>query len=187
MLQTKIYVLLLMVVFAPSVLFADAAIPHFKNVGEGSELAFQVMWNNEPLTGEFKTFDIDIAFDPKKLEQSNVDVAIYTLSVSASDGDAQNTLPQDEWLNSDVFPKAHFKANQFKRLDANAYQADGMLTLKGHTLPITFNFTLESFSPSEALITGSATLQRKAFNIGWESTEAVEDDVIIHVKLRAEN
>ncbi len=187
MLQKKIYVLLLMVVFIPSVLFADETIPHFKNVGEGSELAFQVMWNNEPLTGEFKIFEIDIAFDPKKLAQSSVDVVVYTSSVSVADGDAQNTLPQDEWLNSDVFPQANFKANQFKQLDGNHYQAEGVLTLKGHTLPIIFNFTLERFSPSEAFITGSATLQRKAFNVGWGSTEAVQNDVIIQVKLRAKN
>ena len=147
MFLNKAFMLLLMVVLIPSGLFADEAIPHFKNVGEGSELTFQVVWNNEPLLGEFKTFEIDIAFDPKKLEQSKVDVAVYTSSVSVVDGDAQNTLPQDEWLNSDVFPQAHFKANQFKQLDGNHYQAEGVLTLKGHALSIIFNFTLESFSP----------------------------------------
>lgn len=183
----KAFMLLQLAALIPSALFADEAIPHFKNVGEGSELTFQVMWNDEPLAGEFKTFEIDIAFDPKKLEQSKVDVAVYTSSVSVADGDAQNTLPQDEWLDSDVFPQAHFKANQFKQLDENHYQAEGVLTLKGHALPITFNFTLEIFSPSEAFITGNATLQRKAFSVGWESTEAVENDVIIQVKLKAKN
>ena len=143
------------------------------------------MWNGEPLTGKFKEFDIDVAFHPEMLEKSSVDVTIPLEHVAVDNGDVQTTLPQEEWFNSKNFPISHFHAENFSHISENKYQADGELTLKNVTLPLSIIFTLDEFAQSQAKISGSAQIKRNEFGIGWKSTDAVADLVNVKFTLNA--
>lgn len=169
----------------PNGLLAQDTITSFKTVAENSNIAFEVIWNGEPLKGKFERFEIDVAFHPAALEESSVDITVHLDSLAVENGDAEATLPQEEWLNSAKFPAAHFHAGHFKHLEGAQYQADGMLTLKGQTLPLKLLFTLDRFAASQANVTGHAEVKRNAFGIGWESTDAVADLVKIHFTLNA--
>ncbi len=172
-------------VFMPLVASAEPSIPHFKTVAQESSISFEVMWDGEVLSGSFKKFDIDIAFDPARLEQSSADVIIYIDSVSVANSDAQATLPEKDWFHSELFPIAKFHTTNFKLIEEKRYQAHGELTLKGQTVPVTLMFMLEDFSPSKAVITGATVLNRTNFGVGWKNTESVSDKVTVNVSLIA--
>lgn len=155
----------------------------FSQVEEGSKLAFEVDWDGEVITGQFKQFEVEALFHPEMLSESRVHVTIHLDSVSVDNSDVQTTLPEAEWFHTEMFPKAIFVSEAFTFLKENEYQAKGNLTLKGTTLPVMLMFQLDEFSSSRAVISGTATLSRTDFGIGWKNTNDVSDEVKVSVRL----
>lgn len=59
-------------------------------------------------------------------------------------GDAQKDtyLPLTPWFDVAEFPKAIFDAHNFKHIKDSSYMAEGAMTLKGVTMPLSLPFTL---------------------------------------------
>ncbi|EKD70758.1 MAG: hypothetical protein ACD_46C00411G0001 [uncultured bacterium] len=153
-----------------------------------SSLHFKATQNNAPITGEFKTFSGDIDFDKDALNKSHVNIVVDTASVSTSFKDVSDALKTAEWFDIKAFPKAIFTAHDFKKIGDNTYEANGKLTLRNKTLPLTLHFTLEKYTDHEAIVSGKADLKRTAFEIGkgeWASTKEIKDDVEINFKIEA--
>ena len=153
-----------------------------------SSLHFKAIQNNAPITGEFKTFSGDIDFDQQALHKSHVNIVVDTASVSTSFKDVADALKTAEWFDIKTFPKATFTANDFKKTGNNTYDANGKLTLRDKTLPLTLHFILDKYTDQEAIVSGNANLKRTAFEIGkgeWASTKEIKDDVEINFKIEA--
>lgn len=153
-----------------------------------SHLQFKVIQNNSPLTGEFKKFTGNIEFDQHALDKSHVEIVVDTASVSTSFKDVEEALKTAEWFDVKAFPKAVFAAKDFKKVNDNNYEANGKLTLRDKTLPLTLYFTFEKYTEKEAIVTGHATLKRTDFGVGqgeWQNTDAVKDSVEIAFKIEA--
>ena len=109
-------------------------------------------------------------------------------SVTTSYGTVADTLKTAEWFDVKQFPQGIFKANHFVKVGDKEYQAEGMLTLRDKTLPLTVNFVLENYSDTAASVKGSLTLKRTAFRVGqgdWAATDVIKDDVQVNFTVKA--
>ncbi len=169
-------------------IFALAAVAQWQIIPNESSLTFTATQNNAPVTGQFKTFSGDIAFDPAQLAASHVNIAVDTNSISSSYNEMSDTLKSADWFNVKLFPQAVFKASSFKKLSDKTYQADGTLTIRDKTMPLTLKFDLTEYSPTQLALTGTSSLKRTDFGIGqgeWAKDDVVKDEVQIKFSLTA--
>ncbi len=167
---------------------AYAMAPEWQIVPEESAITFTGIQNSSPLQGAFTTFTAKIFFDPDALTSSKVDLIVDMNSLAMSYAEAKSTLQSSDWFNIKLFPKAEFKAFQWKRLSDERFQAIGTLTIRDKTVPVTLNFKTENFGNNKKGITGSTLIKRTAFGVGqgdWAGTDEVKDDVTVNFKIVA--
>lgn len=153
-----------------------------------SSLTFVATQNNAPVKGHFKTFTADIQFDETNLKDSRIKVLVDINSISTSYPELTSTLLSSEWFNPKRFPKAIFTATNITETGKHQYTADGSLTIKDKSSPISLMFSANLPEPDAAEVTGKTTVKRSIFNVGegeWQSTEEVKDDVEVTFNLIA--
>lgn len=153
-----------------------------------SQLSFIATQNDAPVSGEFKTFTGEIWVDPNDLNVGSIDIVVDINSLSASYADLKATLITPDWFNVATFPKAEFKAAQFKQTGKDAYEATGTLTIRDKTVPLTLIFTSEEPTANKRVVMGSTIIKRSAFGVGqgeWASTDEVKDEVTVKFKVTA--
>jgi polyisoprenoid-binding protein YceI len=171
-----------------------AAAPVWTIVKAESTLGFEATQMGAPFQGQFKGFDGIIAFDPDNLANSKADITIAMDSADAGSDDRNKNLPTKDWFNTESFPDAHFVTKSIaKGLDKNQYVANGNLTIRDVTLPISLPFTLvitkNDSGESVAKMNGEAVLNRLDYGVGqgeWKDTKSVENQVKIKVSLTAQ-
>jgi polyisoprenoid-binding protein YceI len=168
--------------------FANADITAWQIVPGESSITFTASQNNAPVMGEFKNFKGTINFDPNQLDKSSVRIIIDTNSVYTSDPDISSNLITADWLSVKIFPQAIFTANKFIKTGNNAYQANGTLTIRDKTLPVTVLFILDQYTPTNAHAKGMVILKRNDFGVGqgdWSSADVVKNEVQVNFKIAA--
>ena len=149
---------------SPAPQAATIATPSTWTVDKGGRLSFATTWSGQPVTGEFRRWTARIRFSPDALEASSVEVTIDPSSIDSGDAQRDATLPTEDWLNTSAFPKAVFKAEQFRKTAAG-YVASGRLSLKGQTRPVRLEFNVK-INGDTATASGRATVDRTAFGVG---------------------
>ena len=169
--------------------FTTVAAPdEWEMIPAESQLTFTATQNGAPVSGEFKAFSAKLVADPNDLKNSSIDIIVDMNSISASYDQLKDTLISADWFNVKLFPKAEFKANEFKKTGDNAYQALGTLTIRDKTLPVTLSFTSNLSDPKKGSVNGTTTIKRNAFGVGqgdWASTDQIKDDVTVTFKVTA--
>lgn len=175
--------LLLVSMLLPSVAWAEAW--QWDVVPESSSIRWQAIQNNAPVEGEFTSFSAHIAFHPDHLDKSKAEVNVKTGSVDAGYDEVITTLQEQDWFHVDNFPTATFTSISFTKQEDGTYISDATLTIKEQTVPLTLNFSLDEFTDSRAIISGTTTIKRTDFNVGWDDTSSVADEVIVMIQLEA--
>ncbi len=178
--------LIAILISLPSVTFA--AVPTWQIVPDKSSLTFTATQNGAPTTGTFKTFSGDISFDPNQLSMSHIKIVVDLASISDAYNTLADTLKTAPWFNTAVFPQATFVSKSITKTGAKTFAAQGDLTLRDKTLPITLTFTQTEYSATKAVMTGTTTIQRTAFGVGqgeWADTKAVKDAVTVNFTVTA--
>jgi cytochrome b561/polyisoprenoid-binding protein YceI len=163
-------------------------LPHWEVQEEHSELAFVATQNNAPVLGSFRNVNYDIAFDPEHLDQSEITVVVDINSLEALNPEVMSTLKLADWFSSEVFPEARFESTEITKLGGNLFQAEGKLTIRDRTVPVTLPFVLEKYTATDAFVSGEVPLSRNAFGVGqgaWQTTEVVADAVTVRFHLQA--
>ena len=88
------------------------------------------------LYGRFDEFDGHFSFDPTNPENSEVEVTIQTASVDSNHERRDNHLRNDDFLDTDNHPEAHFRSTGFRHIEGESYLMTGELTLLGQTRPM---------------------------------------------------
>lgn len=162
--------------------------PAWKIIPDKSSLEFTAVQNNAPVSGKFTKFTGEIHFALDQLKDSSVKIVVDMSSLQTSYTDLTATLIMSEWFNIKVFPQAVFEAKKFTKVGANRYKAEGKLTIRNVTLPVTLFFSTEQSSPNDAKVTGSTTIKRTAFGVGqgeWSSVKEIQDEVKINFVVNA--
>jgi polyisoprenoid-binding protein YceI len=166
----------------------NATAPQWTMIPGDSKLTFTATQNGAPVSGEFNSFTAAINADPVDLKSSMIDIVVDMNSITASYPELKDTLISSDWFNVKMFPKAEFKATNFKKTADNNYQAMGTLTIRDKLVPVTLTFTADLVDPKKGLVTGSTTIKRTAFGVGqgdWASTDEIKDDVTVNFKITA--
>ena len=146
----------------------------------GSTLVFASNYQGETFTGKFGGFTTTLSFDPAQLATSKLDVAIQLAGTQTGNGDRDGTLVSSDFFNVAQFAQARYTASKFRALGGNQYAADGTLTLRGASKPVTLTFT---WTPgAQPVLTGKATVKRLDFGVGggdWADTKTIPDETAI--------
>jgi polyisoprenoid-binding protein YceI len=166
-----------------------------------SQLTATAQQMNVPIEGKFKQFTASIDWQTQQPTQfkASVDIDLNSYDIGAEDFNKE--LRKKEWFNTAQYPKAHLTVTQLTVLPAKntkdgakntatqSFNAAGLLTLKGQTLPVVIALTVTPQSPKGWLFSGQTTLSRLKFHIGegeWRDTGAVPDEVIVKFNVFAQ-
>lgn len=179
------FVLALIVALAPAL--ALAAPPTWTVDKAASRVGFSTSVSGATLNGGFRSWDAVIHFDPKDLAHSDVSATFDIASAATGNGDADASLPDQDWLWTSHFPKATFVAKSFRTTGPGRYEAAGVVTLRGVAKPLTLPFTL-AITGRVAKMNAQVVLNRLAFGVGqgeWKATDTVPAAVTVTVALTA--
>jgi len=171
-----------------SPLAATAAAPPAWIVDKpSSSLRFTSSMAGESFTGAFRRWDADIRFDPANLAASSVTATVDVASAATGNPDRDQALPTDTFLDAPAYPRATFVARHFTALGGGRYQADGVLTLRGVSKPLSLPFTLV-IQGGQAKMTSQVAINRLAFGVGqgeWKAATTIPAAVTVSVALAA--
>lgn len=184
----KFIVMCAMVISLLMPAISHAQIPSWQMIPEESSISFTATQNNSPVTGKFKEFTAVIKGSPQQLDSSQVYIKINMNSVHTDYSLVADTLKTADWFDVKQYPEGIFEAKHFRQTANNAYQADGMLTLRDKTLPVSVNFVIENIAANKIQVKGAAVFKRIAFGVGqgdFSKTDEVKNDVRVDFVLAA--
>ncbi|HEV2679787.1 MAG TPA: YceI family protein [Rhodanobacter sp.] len=150
-----------------------------------STLGFSDTFQGEAFNGHFGQWTAAISYDAANLATSKFDVEVALASVKTGDKDRDGALPGSDFFDIAKFPKAHFVSTGFHQSGALVI-ADGNLTLRGVTKPVSLNVTFKPQGKGATLdVTG--TVKRLDFGVGggdYADTSVIGADVKITAHLQ---
>jgi polyisoprenoid-binding protein YceI len=152
-----------------------------------SKLTFVVTQAGSEVSGEFRRFDADIAFDRNDLSASKVHVVVDIVSVTTGAADRDQELPKSDWFDTAHFPKAVFDADLIEMVDDKHFVAKGSLALRDLKQAVSLPFTLD-IKGDAAVMDGRLELDRNAFGVGqgaWAASDIVGRKVVVIVHVQA--
>lgn len=147
-----------------------------------SRIEFSGTQTGTPFTGVFENFDAVIVFDPADLPSARIEAVIDTASARTGDRQRDAALPGAEWFSSQAFPEARFVSATVTAAGEGAYEAAGMLSIRGVERPLTLPFTM-TVVDGRATADGAVTLNRTDFGIGQGEDFLTDKWVGYEVKL----
>lgn len=168
----------------PLLLFVAPAFAADYVQAPGSALTFAGKYQGEVFTGKFPGFATKFSFDPAQLATAKLDVTIPLATATTGNDDYDENVRGDDFFASGKFPQARYTAAKFRALGGNRYAADGTLSLRGVSKPVTLEFT---WTPgAKPVLAGKATVSRLAFGVGggdWADTGLIPDAIAVATKV----
>ncbi|MDQ3229911.1 MAG: YceI family protein [Pseudomonadota bacterium] len=150
----------------------------------GSSLTFAGNYQGEVFTGRFPGFATRMSFDPKQLRSAKLDVVIPLASATTGNADYDGEMRGASFFNSGKFAQARYTATKFRSLGGNKYAADGTLSLRGISKPVTLSFT---WTPgAKPVLAGKAIVKRLDFGVGggdWADTGTIPNEIAVSTKV----
>jgi len=168
-------------------LAAPAQAAHWNVDYAKSRLGFTVSWSKEPFSGAFQSWKADIDFDPADLVHARADVTIDPASEKSGEPDFDDGLKGALGFDVKKFPDARFSATRFTHASGDNYVAEGTLTIRGISRPLTLPFKL-TINGTDAHMAGKAVVLRTDFGVGsglWAKPEPVAHEVTVTIDLLA--
>ena len=145
--------------------------------------------------GRFNQFEGKIELDPKHIENSIVEGAIYTQSVDTNQGQRDDHLRSPDFFHAAEHPAMTFRSTKVERLGGDEYRVTGDLTISDTTKPITFKVTDEGratnpWGGQRWGLSAQAKLNRKDWGLNWNAALEtggwlVGDDIRINAEVQA--
>jgi polyisoprenoid-binding protein YceI len=164
---------------------AQPAVAPARLVAAQSEITFQVKQSGVPVDGRFRSFDAQIALDPKAPQTGSVTLSIDTASATVGFAESDAELPRSAWFNAQKFPRAVFQSSAIKAVGAGRLQVAGKLAIKGTSQELVVPVTIVQ-AGALSTATGEFIVKRLDFKIGeneWADVSLVANDVRVRFKL----
>jgi polyisoprenoid-binding protein YceI len=156
---TAAFLLLANIVFAQSYTPTDA----------GSKVHFTIKNFGIKIGGDFTGLKGTIAFNPKALNTSTMNVSVDAKTVDTDNGSRDGHLRKDEYFGVDKFPLITFTSTKITESSiAGRFFVIGNLTIKGVTKPVQFGFTATSTTEGYKF-NGEFEINRRDFGVGGSS------------------
>jgi polyisoprenoid-binding protein YceI len=164
-----------------------AAVEYTQVQPAASKLDFTFRQMNVPIAGNFRRFNVLLAFDPAHPEQGKATFEVDLASVDVGSAEANDEVGGKDWFNFKATTSARFVAQSFRALGNDRYEVRGPLALKGRSREVSATFTLQERN-GQALVDGTFPLRRLEFGIGegsWGDPSVVADQVDVRFHLVA--
>lgn len=160
-----------------------------------SDISFTSRQMGVPVDGNFKKFDAQVAFDPKKPEAARIAFTVDLGSANLGAPETEVELAKPDWFNTKLFPQATFQSVAVKPTGAGKFDVSGKLSIKGASRDIVVPVSLTQTGGADpknptptptTTATGAFVLKRLEFKIGdgdWKDTSMVANDVNVKFKL----
>ncbi len=165
-------------------LTANAFATEWKVQSDSSTLSFEGTQAGATFQGSFAAFTADITLDPDDLNAASIKVDIITASAATGSSERDEALPGSDWFDVANHPIATFASTSVTQT-AEGYVADGTLTLKGTSLPVSLPFSL-TIDGDTAQAVGGVTINRNDYGVGTGPlSPMVGNDVTIKFEITA--
>ena len=141
--------------------------------------------------GEFKNVEAIFEIDPMSPGACNFSVTIPIGEISIDSPEVLDYLLDYELFDVDTWPTASFKAEKCRLESLNTFVADGTLTIRDQTHPLSFPFKLNVETADGRIrfrLTSEVTIKRLEYDVGqgyWANTGEVPNDVVIEIDVYA--
>lgn len=165
--------------------FSVTALAQQKLIAAESSIAFVSKQLGVPVSGKFKKFDADVAFDPQKPEAAKVSFTVDLMSADIGNSETEAELKKPGWFNSAKVPAATFQSSSVKSLGGGKFEFTGKLAIKGSSQNVVVPVTITQ-SAAKSRVVGSFNLKRLDFKIGdgdWNDVSLVANEVVVNVNL----
>ncbi|MEM1379489.1 MAG: YceI family protein [Pseudomonadota bacterium] len=154
-----------------------------------STAGFNGTMNGNAFSGSFENFAVAIVLDPEAPETDGAIDAQFDLGSASVPNDSEKTdaLPGETWFHIDLHPVATYRSDAITATGPGTYEAQGSLSLKGFSQPVSVPFTLEIGPDGRAVADASVMLNRSDFQVGtgefaegkWVSFDV---EVVFHIE-----
>ncbi|MEX1197580.1 MAG: YceI family protein [Pseudohongiellaceae bacterium] len=158
---------------------------------DDSQVIFKYEYSGTPYQGAFTDIDATFDIDPMNPGSCEFQVTIDMDEIAIDDEETLSYLLDVDMFDVAQYPTASFEADECSLLSANSFVADGMLTIRNQTQPITFPFELDIDTSGDQLrfhMTSEVTIQRLEYGVGQgylANTSDIPNDVDVEVDVYA--
>lgn len=158
---------------------------------DDSQVIFKYSYGGTPYQGAFTNIDAVFDIDPMNPTDCNFDVTIHIEDIAIDDEETLSYLLDIDLFDVAQFPTASFEAENCRLQSPNSFVADGMLTIRDQTQPMTFPFELDIDTSGDQLrfhLTSEVTIQRLEYGVGqgyMANTADIPNDVDVEVDVYA--
>jgi len=141
--------------------------------------------------GRFVEHDISFMFDEENMENSSIEVTVPVSSIDTFSPELNGKMPNPEFFDSENHPQIHFKSTEIEQLKVTTARMTGELTIKGVTLPITFDVTYNKkvmhpyYELNNIGFTAVATLDNRAYGVNPLPDWMLASEVEVRVEMEA--
>ena len=156
-----------------------------------SRIVFKYFYGTDQYEAEFTNIEAIFEIDPMHPGTCNFSVTIHIADISIDSPEALDYLLDYELLDVDTWPTASFKAEKCRLESLSSFVADGTLTIRDQTHPLSFPFKLDVETSDGRIrfhLTSEVTIQRLVYDVGvgfWASTAEIQNDVVIEIDVYA--
>lgn len=168
--------------FAVALIAAPALAQTWHVDAAHSALMFTNAYQNVQYTAQFRRFTAAIDYDPADVARAKFDVTVDITSLDTRNGERDHAALDADFFDGSKFPRAHFVTTSFHKAANGEVLADGKLTLRGVTKPVTL---LVKFVPHGDIASLDVTTQLKRLDFGigtgqWADTSMIGNGVSVH-------
>lgn len=158
---------------------------------DDSQVIFKYSYAGTPYQGAFTNIDANFDIDPENPGSCEFDVTIHMDDIAIDDEETLSYLLDVDMFDVAQFPTASFEAEECILLSPDSFVADGMLTIRNQTQPISFPFELDIDTSGDEVrfhLTSEVTIQRLEYGVGQgylANTADIPNDVDVEVDVYA--
>ena len=150
-----------------------------------SEIGFVSRQMGSPVEGRFRSFDAQVALDPKQLGAAKIVLVVDLASAALGSTETETELRRPDWFDVKTFPQASFTSSAVKSAGPGRIEVVGTFSLKGRSRALSVPVTLTQ-AGGTTTATGAFTIRRLDFKVGdgdWTDTDLIANDVQVKFKL----
>lgn len=157
-----------------------------------SSVYFHYSYEGDEYLGEFRNVQATFNIDPMSPGSCDFQVTIPIIDLYVDNPDAMAYMLDIELFDVDRYPTATFQAENCRLQSTSSFVADGMLTIRGETNPVSFPFNLDIETVDgqpRFHLTSEVTIQRLEYGVGqgyFANTASIPNDVRVEVDVYAE-
>ncbi len=141
--------------------------------------------------GRFVEHDIHFMFDEENMENSSIEVTVPVSGIDTFSPELNSKMPNPEFFDTENHPQIHFISTDIEQVDTTRARMTGDLTIKGVTLPITFDVSYNKkvmhpfFNLNNIGFTAVATLDNRAYGLNPLPDWMLASTVDVRIEMEA--